>query len=85
MAEEAKTNQSAATPTPEPKVKEWKYVGPGSDPQKKEQVPTIANLPVNPKLPALGTLKRAFPANELPAEYIPYVLRTNPATKGWWV
>jgi len=74
--------------TPAPAVekgpKVWKYVGPGSDDRKNEKVQLISNLPLDIKIPRLGTDSTKYPANELPQKYVEYVMATNTAAKDWW-
>jgi hypothetical protein len=71
-------------PVPEKGPKVWKYVGPGSEERKNERIPLISNLPLEIKIPRLGTDSTKYPANELPQKYVEYVMRTNTAAKDWW-
>lgn len=54
---------------PTPEPKVWKYVGP-------KEGPIISNLP--------GTGAK-YHADELPQEYIQFVIDTVPSIRGWWV
>lgn len=64
--------------------KEWRYVGPGSESRPKERVPLISNLPLDFKQPRLGFDQNKYPANELPAKFVEYVMRTNTTARDWW-
>lgn len=64
--------------------KELKYVGPGSTERPNEKIPLISNLPLDIKQPRLGFDQTKYPATELPAKYIRYVMDTNKAAKDWW-
>jgi len=69
MKEEEKQERApAAAPTPKG-PKVWKYVGPTTN------IPLISNLP--------GT-GQAWRANDLPQQYIQFVLDTVPQAKYWW-
>lgn len=70
MDDEKKEKAPATAPQPKSAAgpKKWKYVGP-------VPAPTISNLPR-----AGGSWR----ANELPQEYIPFVLETVPAARNWW-
>ena len=83
MAEEKATPPVAASAA-EKAPKEWRYVGPGSESRPKEPMPLISNLPLDFKQPRLGFDSIKYPANELPARYVEYVMRTNTAAKDWW-
>lgn len=79
MADEVKS------PVVATKAKGWKYVGPGSETRKNELMPNITNLPNDIKEPRLGMRQGGFHADDLPDEFIEYVMATNTASKGWWV
>lgn len=84
MADEIKTAapaepRAAAAPNPG-----RRYVGPGSAERPTEPMPLISNLPIDLKIPRLGTLSTKYPAAELPEKYITWVMETNKEAKGWW-
>lgn len=51
--------------------KTWKYVGPTTP-----RAPVIGNLPGS---------SQAWRADQLPQQYVPFVLDTVPHAAGWWV
>jgi len=83
MAEETKATPAISPTTTAKKV--WKYVGPGSQGHKDKVMPTIGNLPLDPKLPRLGTVPGVVAADDLTPEQIAYVMATNTAAATWWV
>ena len=81
MADELKPTATATTA----KSKSWKYVGPGNPGNKDKEMPTIGNLPLDPKDPKLGNRSGVFEAADLPEELIQYVMATNTTAEKWWV
>lgn len=57
--------------------KALQYCGP-------QPAPLIGNLPSDLNDLRLGISVNKYPADELPAHYIPYVMASNTLAKNWW-